>query len=61
MQFDYTSTPGVPLRSPEEALEAIRRNKAEAARRAKRRQATRRRNERALDRMIAEAVARDTR
>ncbi len=62
MPIDYnTNPPGVPLRSREEALEATRQNRAEASRKAKRGWATRRGNSRALDRMIADAVARDTR
>lgn len=61
MPIDYQNPPGTPLRSPEEAREAARRNTAERSRKAKRGWATRRHNARALDQMIADAVARDTR
>ncbi len=58
---NYTNPPGRQLKSEAEATEAIRENKEQASKAAKRGWATRYRNARNLDRMIAEAVARDTR
>jgi len=58
---NYQNPPGIQLRSAEEAEAAIRENKARASARAKRAAATRRRNAFAIDRMVAEAVARDDR
>lgn len=48
-------------RTGDEALAAMLSGKAEASRKAKRGWDTRRRNARSIDRMIAAAVARDTR
>jgi hypothetical protein len=62
MRLDQLQNPpGSQLRTEAEAREAIRQNKAERSRKAKRGWTTRRRNSVALDRMIADAVARDSR
>lgn len=61
MTKNYQNPPGRQLRSPEEALAAIQQNKDEASRKAKRGWNTRRQNIRSIDRMIGDAVERDTR